>query len=121
MQCSYIKSGDSRCNANAMRNSDYCFTHNPDTIAAKKQAVIKGGESPKKNSRPVPPVEVKNTKDVVTLLSQTVNEVRQCLIDLRVANCLGYLAGHLIKAMEVADLEERVAKLETEVANRNKK
>jgi len=95
-----------------MKNSRFCFTHNPETKDAKKLAVIKGGKSPKKNLNPLPPIEIYNNKDVVNLLSQTINEVRQGKVNLRVANCIGYLSGHLLKALQVADIEERVERLE---------
>jgi len=48
-----------------MKNSRFCFTHNPETKDAKKLAVIKGGKSPKKNLNPLPPIEIYNNKDVV--------------------------------------------------------
>jgi hypothetical protein len=103
-----------------MRDTEFCFTHNPETREARKEAVIKGGSSPKKNYNPLPPLEIGNTKDVVKLLGQTINEVRQGIIDLRVANCVGYLAGHLIKALEVADLEDRVVSIEETLKTLNK-
>ena len=31
MQCKFEKKDTTRCNANSMRESDYCFTHNPDS------------------------------------------------------------------------------------------
>lgn len=112
MQCQFIKSNQDQCKANAMLNSEFCFTHNPKTLEAKRAAVIKGGESPKRNYNPLRPIKLDNNKSVVNLLAATINEVRQGVIDLRVANCIGYLSGHLIKALETANLEERICKIE---------
>ena len=118
MQCKFIKSNGKQCNANAMRNSELCFTHNPETKEAKKEAVVRGGKSPKKNYNPLLPVKIEDSSGVVKLLVKTINEVRTGEIDLRVANCLGYLSGHLIKAMEVSDIEKRVEEIEKQLEER---
>lgn len=111
-RCKFIKTDEKQCEAWAMTDSDFCFTHNPDTKEEKQLAVTKGGKSPKRNYNPLEPIEIESTKDVVELISQTINEVRLGEINIRVANCIGFLSGHLIKALEVANLEERVAKVE---------
>ena len=49
---------------------------------------------------------------MVNLLSTTISEVRAGSVELRVANCIGYLSGHLIKAFEVANLEDRITQIE---------
>lgn len=118
MRCSYIKTDDKRCSANAMTDSEFCFTHNPAVIEEKRAAVIRGGKMSKKNHASLPPFFLNQPKDVVSLLATTINEVRGGSIELRTANCIGYLSGHLIKAIEIADLEERVSKIE-KVINKN--
>ncbi|PIR96305.1 MAG: hypothetical protein COT92_01895 [Candidatus Doudnabacteria bacterium CG10_big_fil_rev_8_21_14_0_10_42_18] len=95
-----------------MIGSKFCFTHNPDTKELKRAAVIKGGKMSKKSRSLFPPVILTQPKDVVALLAATINEVRGGSMELRIANCIGYLSGHLIKAIEIADLGERVSKLE---------
>ena len=75
-------------------------------------AVIKGGKALKKNYDPLPPIELTDSKSVVTLLTTTISQVRAGKIDLRVANCVGFLASHLIKALELSDLENRVMEIE---------
>ena len=121
MRCEFIKSNGEQCNANAMRDSQFCFTHNPKMKKAKKEAVIKGGKSPKKNYNPLPPVDLADNQGVARLLAQVINEVRRGEIDLRVANCIGYLAGHLIKALEISDLEKRVEEIEKTIKERLEK
>lgn len=112
MRCSYIKPDKKQCAAYAMTGSKFCFTHNPDMKEKKIAAVIKGGKMSNKNRTLLPPVALSQPKDVVVLLGSTINDVRGGLIELRIANCIGYLSGHLIKAIEIADLEERVSKIE---------
>lgn len=108
MNCKFIKENSEQCQANAMKNSEFCFTHNPDTEELRQAAVSLGGKTPKKNLNPLPPVEINSSKDVIRLLVTTINEVRSGDIDLRTANCVGYLSGHLIKAFEVGDITEKI-------------
>ena len=117
-RCKFKKINGARCNAWAMTDSEFCFTHNPEMKKAKQEAVIKGGKSPKKNHNLLPPVEITDNKSVANLLAQTINEVRMGKIDLRVANCIGYLSGHLIKALEISDLEKRISEIEEIISNK---
>ncbi len=50
------------------------------------------------------------------LLGDTINRVRVGAVDPRVGNCIGYLAGVAMKAMEQGDIEARLAALESAVA-----
>ena len=112
MRCQFIKPDGNQCEANAMENSQYCFTHNPETSEEKKLAVIKGGLSPKRNTLNLPPVEIKSVQDVVRLLEDTINRVRSGEMPTNTANCIGYLGGHIIKALETSEIEKRLEKLE---------
>lgn len=111
-KCQFIKADGVECQAHAMKDSEYCFTHNPHMQVERQLALSKGGSAPRKAYEALPEVKIENTKDVVNLLAMTISEVRAGTVELRVANCIGYLSGHLIKAFEIADLEMRVIKLE---------
>ena len=68
--------------------------------------------SPKVLPEDTPDIDLTNSKDVVRLLSETINQVRTGRIAVNVGNALGILAGVLLKAMEADELEARVASLE---------
>jgi hypothetical protein len=59
-----------------------------------------------------PDLPLRTVTDVVTLLGQTINQTRRGDMDPRVANAVGMLTGQLLRALEGADLAERVARLE---------
>jgi hypothetical protein len=46
------------------------------------------------------------------MLEETINNVRQGRIDLRVSNAIGFLSGILLRALENGPLEERLNHLE---------
>jgi len=112
MQCQYKKEDKKQCEAQAIKGSNLCFSHDPSKADEKHEAVVKGGLSPKKNTLDLPPVKIQTAKDVVILLEDTANRVRAGEIEIKLANCLGFLSGHLIKAINTADLEGRIQILE---------
>lgn len=104
-----------------MTGNEFCFTHNPDTKEERALANSKGGMTPKKNGHPLPPMEIVEHQDVVLLLVDTINRVRSGEMDIRIANCLFIGSGHLIKAMEVAQLDGRFEIIESVIIRRKTK
>jgi len=118
MQCTYLKQDGSQCGANAMKESQFCFSHNPDTQKEKHLATVKGGENSRAVELSLPPMSLQEPKEVVSLLGDTINGVRSGGIPPNIANTVGYLAGHLIKAMEVANLAGRLEMVESVLIER---
>lgn len=58
---------------------------------------------------------IQSVADVKGLLSETIHQVRTGAIDPKIGNCIGYLSGILLKAIEVGDIEERLAAMEAVV------
>lgn len=120
MKCKSSKTDGNNCNARPMSGSEYCYFHNPDVSPEERRDVqARGGKA---NAvvvkEPLPPVEVKDATDVVTLLQDTINQVRAGQLDVRIGNCIGVLSGHLIKALEVANIENRVEIIERAILER---
>ncbi len=115
MECEYVKEGGERCQAMAVNGDTCCFAHSalPDIVEKRIMARAEGGRNGRKMM--LEPAEVsvaiKSVMDVVTLLEQTVNDVRQNRVTTNQANCIGFLCGIAMKAMEKlppADDENRV-------------
>ncbi|MBU4210694.1 hypothetical protein KKC08_05100 [Patescibacteria group bacterium] len=106
-----------RCQANAMKDSDYCYFHNPDITANEKRSVqVKGGQNRRVVvSSPLPQIKIEKVEDVTKLLVDTINEVRDGRLDCRVANTIGFLTGMVLKSFEVSVLEKRIDKIELTV------
>jgi hypothetical protein len=111
-QCIYIKSSGEQCNARPIKGSKYCFSHNPDTKIEKHLAVVKGGLNSKKVNLDLAPLSIKDPKEVASLLEQTINGVRSGEIPPNIANTIGYLASHTLKAIEMAKYAEKVESVE---------
>lgn len=114
MKCKQKKENNAGCKANAMKDSEFCYLHNPEVDDEEKQFhQSKGGQANRHTLQiPLESIRVKTPSDVVTLLEDTINKVRSGEIDLKLANCIGYLSGHMTKALEVSDMEKRIEMIE---------
>ncbi len=118
--CRHIRPDGVRCRANTLIGSKYCFFHDPQSAPARDAARRAGGVRRSWRAAVLPPdtpdKPLASGADVISLLAETINQVRRGEVDPRISNAIGYLAGILLKARERAELEERVSRLETIVA-----
>lgn len=122
MQCQFNQN-NKQCKANAMANSSYCFSHNPATRKAKQEAVIKGGLAKKHEDLVLlESIELKNPEQVIELLEDTINRIRRVNqegeMPIKVASTIGFLATHLLRAMETSDLDKRLEIIENAILQR---
>jgi len=119
-QCQFKKSDGTHCGGWSMQDSDFCFLHNPEiSEEEKKETQSRGGQANKiQTSEPLPPVKIEQGRDIVLLLESTINKVRAGEMDLKVANCIGFLCGHLIRAFETADLQTKIETIERLILER---
>jgi len=113
--CQAVKPDGSRCQAAALPGSGFCFFHDPALAAERRAAQSAGGSRIKTLAADAPDVKVADCRDVVALISETINQVRKGQVDPRVANAVGYLANVLIKAVEQGELESRLAEVEAAI------
>jgi len=104
-----------------MDNKNYCFSHDPDSVEKKLLASSKGGLARViKVDVPLEVITIATPGDVVNLLASTINEVREGKIDPRVANTIGFLAGHLIRALEIAEVNRKIEEVHAVLLKREK-
>jgi hypothetical protein len=116
-KCEYRK-GNRRCKNYALTGDEFCFFHSPKKAKERAQAQRKGGKKAlgeKKRVLVGSNIQIKNTIDVITLLNETINQVRTGEIEVKIANAVGYLSGICLKALEQGDIEKRLEVLEEKV------
>jgi len=108
-KCKHILDDGERCNAYALKNKDYCFSHDPESQEEKALAVRNGGlvKQIRINGK-LQTIDVKTPKDVVKVLSTTIAEVREGKLPPQIANTIGFLSGHLLRAFEIAEINDKV-------------
>jgi len=113
MQCKYQKSNGEQCQGNAMKSEEYCFAHHPDYEEKRLAASAKGGSLSRKTNLELPPVSLQRPTDVVGVLEETINGVRDGSIPPNIANTLAYICSHALRAMEAANLDGRLEIVES--------
>ena len=106
------KAGD-RCKAPAVEKGLCYFHAHPERLA---ELGRQGGRLNRRNRsslEAVPARSLKNVREVAEMLEETINNVRQGKIELRVSNAVGFLSGILLKALEKGPVEERLNYLES--------
>ena len=112
MQCQSKKREGSRCGASALVGKKYCALH-----AEPGRAAILGSKGGRRRSVYKPEnltrLEApKTATDLRDLFAQSIVEIRGGQLDPRSANAIAYLGAGFLRALEVADLETRLANLE---------
>ena len=120
--CRHVRTCGKPCRAVPQHGSDYCFFHDPRKAAQRTAARRTGGQRGHAAVLPAdtPECMVKTAVDVIALLGLTINQVRTGRLDPRVGNCIGYLAGVVLKATEQGKMEERLAALESIVTSQRR-
>jgi hypothetical protein len=115
-KCQALTQDGTPCQAFAVAGSDYCFHHDPDRAAERRQARSRGGQA--RHGRHVgpvgqsDPVTLGTMADVVSLLQSTINDTLELENSLQRARTIGYLSNLYIKALDLAVLEQRLEAVE---------
>lgn len=122
MKCEKIKGDGQQCDANAVKESEYCYFHNPDiSDEEKREAQSNGGKTKALTLKdPLPEIKLATPDDAVMLIADTIKRVRAGELDIRTANCLGFLSDKLLKAFEVSQLNSRVDLVGQVIGKRDK-
>ena len=122
MKCEFIKQDGTKCEAHAIKDSKFCYFHNPDiSDEEKREAQSNGGKTKALTLKePLPELPLKIPDDATLLVADTISRVRAGTLDIRTANCLGFLSDKLLKAFEVSKLNDRLEILERVMKKKTK-
>jgi len=123
MKCEFIKPDGTKCEAWAMNGSEFCYFHNPDISDEKKREAQSNGGKTKALilKDPLPELVLTTPDHAVLLIADTISRVRAGTLDIRTANCLGFLSDKLLKAFEVSKINDRVEIIERVILERKTK
>jgi hypothetical protein len=105
--CQATTKGGNPCKGKALPGSPFCMFHDPAKDEARRVGRKRGGRTrgeqvkgkPAAVSGDTEDVALESIQDVIALLAATINAVRRGKMEPKVGNCLGVLAGQLIKAL----------------------
>lgn len=123
MKCNHIKENGETCEAYAVKDSEFCYFHNPDiSDEDKREAQSNGGKTKALTLKEaLPELALSKPSDAVLLITDTISRVRAGTLDIRTANCLGFLSDKLLKAFEVSQLDDRMEVIERIILERKTK
>ena len=114
-RCEFLKPDGERCKARARPGRPFCIFHDPQCAQQRTEARRRGGQT---RSRPAatlpgdtPDLPLKTVGDVTAALAVTINQTRRGELDPKVANSVAYLAGVLLRTLEVAAQMEQLAEV----------
>jgi hypothetical protein len=114
--CSGIRADGGRCQAQAMRNSEWCINHHPDRSEVRRRRASKGG---KRGGRGRPQAELADIKRRLSELADDVLEGRQdkgvAAVASQVLNVYLRAVSVELKVREQQELIERLEALEEQL------
>ena len=121
--CGKTRDG-SPCGMARLAGSEYCFAHDPRRGRDRAKALVKGGRNRRTAHGSTPPETAPALRSVAAIQA----ELERAVFDtLQMANSsqrnrtLGYLLGFALRALEIGEIEERLAALESMVGRRGQR
>jgi hypothetical protein len=112
------KSGES-CPTPARPGTSFCFSHDPALAQKRKIGSSAGGKRATSRTAVLPPdtpdVCVNTVADVVAMLRDTASRVRRGELDVKIANCLAYIASMILKAIQPDEIDRKIEEFNNEV------
>ena len=117
-QCIATTKAGTRCRCYALPGEEFCWFHSPDKRQERKRARSRGGLA--RHGRELTPggdgdrVKLASVGDALGLLERGAGDLLALETSVARVRALCYLVSVALKALEVGDLEERIARLELE-------
>jgi hypothetical protein len=99
----------------ALKDSDYCFTHSPETRTAQAQARRLGGanrHTPHAGDASTIPADIRTIGDASKILSYVLAELMAMDNGIQRARALIAVFDSFIRSFEIGELEQRIQALE---------
>ena len=115
MACRETNQRGEPCGAPELPGRGWCYHHDPERAEERQRARRKGGLAVHHGGavREVEEVSIRSVSDVLTLLERAARDVLSRKPSISRARALAYVASASLKTLEVGEIEERVAALES--------
>lgn len=113
--CKATAASGQPCRAAPLKDSSYCFTHDPDRVTERQQARRLGGlrrRREKAVSQAYRWGGLHQVAEIQRLLEIAVADTLSLDASIRRSRTLGYLSSLALKTLEIGELEARVSALE---------
>lgn len=121
MKCNKILSNKQKCRAQAQKNNDLCFRHDPDNETAVMIASRKGGQNRALQGFYGEAVKLNTPEDVKNFLGLVINGVWAGGVPVPVGGSMGFLTRCWLDAYEASNVVSRLDDIEDKLNNLNPK
>ncbi len=121
MKCKQITKSGTCCAANAVKDSKYCYMHDPATGADAAAARKRGGERHRvghAGDDTKIPAHVRTLDDVLSVLDYALAECMPMENSIQRGRLLVAICGAFVEAIKVGELEKRLAAIESALKSR---
>jgi len=119
-RCAEIKSDGVRCSAPRLTGSLRCWFHDPATKATRVSISSDAGKAYRPNVPVTGLKQPETPQAVLEMLAQTATGLCEGRVHPKVATAAAALARGILQALEVANLDERLSKIEANETNKSK-
>jgi hypothetical protein len=124
MKCKSKTTSGQACQAQAIKGSKFCFTHDPASGAARAKARKTGGQrnrTPHAGKPETLPAKVRTIEDVLAVLDYTLAETIPLENSIQRGRLLVAICGAFIEAIKTGELESRLMAIESALKAREVK
>lgn len=124
MKCKAKTNSGQACRSQAIKDSQYCFIHDPASGAARAKARKKGGQRrrvPHAGNPETIPANVRTIDDVLKILDYALAESMPLENSIQRGRLIVAIAGAFIEAIKTGELEQRLAAIESALKLREAK
>lgn len=122
MKCKAKTTNGQPCQAQAIKDGKFCFTHDPASGAARAKARKMGGQrnrTPHAGNPESIPAKVRTIEDVLAVLDYALAEVMPLENSIQRGRLIVAIAGAFIDAIKTGELESRLAAIESALKARD--
>ena len=118
-KCTAVRDDGSRCRAQALKNGEHCFMHDPGSGAARAQARRRGGERRRVGHAgdiSQIPSQVRSMTDVMGILDYALTEALSLENSIQRGRLLVAVCAAFGEAIKTGELESRVIAIERSIS-----
>lgn len=109
----------SKCNAYSIKDSNYCFRHNPDKKQEQLIASTKGGQNRVLQGVYGEEIQLNTPQDIKYFLGTVISGVWSGKVPVPVGSSMGFLTRCWLDAHEASELEKKIETLEERLQKAN--
>ena len=117
--CVALNAAGNPCRAGVKPGALYCFQHDPERCLEVTAARAKGGKQAHSKPKPAPPIDLSTPEQQRLAIQDTIDRVRRGDESLNIGRFVVYAVSLARPILELEDLAERIAALETQMERKS--